>query len=491
MKKLLVSSYSLLLLFCYSMLVSDVRSTLVVSLGFTNSGAEKFITHAASSADGIVRSQSGSNHRIVKGTDGSFILGIIPSGIIHPHTKCYLTAGMDIDPEAFLKEVDFLKSKGIDITNRVWISSKAHLVFPFYKTLDTEMEKRYKGITDIGAKKGTGASAAYKRLRLSIRIGDLYNKDHFDPLLKDIIDFTNDLIKLFKTEVPFCTEQCLNTNDLKKDAASQDAKLSFEKCFTSCAIEPINFNSLSKQYISYAQRLKPFIKDDVELHINNAIKEGLKIVIGGSNGAFNDLLLGPYPYVAPLTTTTSGICAAAGIGPSRIGHVLGVIPAYTTSIGDGPLPTEFTNSDLTKKIVHAQEKSCFNIVKKARYGWIDLVLLRQAILINGIDSIAISKLDELDDFDEILICYDYTIDDKSCDYFPNDPTLYKKIKPIYLPPFKGWKKSIAHAKKFTDLPPEARTFVKKIEMLCGVPINFISVGPRQDQIITVKDLLPW
>ena len=490
MKKLLSYTY----IFCFLTLstIHTYRSTVVVALGFTNGGAEKYITHAASSADIIVRSQSGSNHRIVRGTDGSFMLGIIPSGIIHPHVKCYLTAGMDIDPAEFLKEVQFLKKQGIDIKNRVWISSKAHLTFPFYKTLDQAMEDRYKSsVVDIGAKKGTGASAAYKRLRMGVRIESLYNEKHFALVLKDLVSFTNDLIKLFGTEVPLCAERCVAVDVLKKDASYTDATLVFEKCFTSCAIEPIDFDTLFKQYIAYADQLKVFIKDDVEICVNNALKEGKKVVIGGSNGAFNDLLMGPYPFVAPLTTTTAGICAAAGIGPSRIEHVLGIVPAYLTCIGDGPLPTEFTDPSLVKKIVHAQEKSCFNIVKTARYGWIDLVLLRQAILINGVDSIAISKLDDLDQFDEIYICYDYKINGKSYDYFPNDSDLYKKIEPVYLPPLKGWKKSIAHAKKFTDLPPEARALIKKIEMLCGLPVGFVSFGPKQDQIIIVKDLLPW
>ncbi len=473
---------------CYA---HNYRSIIGIALGFTNSGTEKIMNHLAQSADMIIRSQSGREHRIVIGTDGNFLLGVISSSIVYPHTKCYLTAGMDINPEEFLKEIEFLKEKNIPIADHVFISSKAHVVFPFYKTLDSEMEKRYKEITDIGAKKGTGSLSAYKRLRLSIRVGDLYNKDQFERLLKDIISFTNDLMKLFGTEVPLCTKKCIDLSITKKNNFSKETTRSFEECFASCAIEPIDFDTLFKQYLSYAERLKPFIKDDVEIHINNALKEGKKVIIGGSNGVFNDLLMGPYPYVAPFTTTTAGICASAGIGPSRIAHVLGIVPAYLSRVGDGPLPTEFKDPSFLKKIVIAQEKSCLNVVKKARYGWVDLVLLRQAILINGVDSLVISKLDELSDFDEIYICYDYKIKDTSYDYFPNDSSLYKKIEPVYLPPLKGWKTSITHAKKFTDLPSEARAYIKKIEMLTGVPVGFVSVGPGQDQIIMIKDLLPW
>ncbi len=492
--------------FPHSLHTHNYRSTLVISLGWSNSGLGKVVDFLSKDADVIVRSQSGSywGHRIVIGPDGNFVLGAIPAGIANPNTKCFLTAGMDIDPEEFLKEVAFLKEQGIDPDGRLWISSKAQLIFPFHAILDAEMGKNYHGITDVGARKGTGSASAYKRLRLGMRVETLFDQEYFKLSLNDILKFTNELIRLFGYENPVCKQSCLNHTFFNSlhleeekntqetfDNANKKETDFLKKCISTCTIKPFDFETLQKQYMAYAKQLRPYVRDDVELRINKYILEGKKIIIGGSQGSQLDLLLGTHPYVAPMTTSAAGICAGAGIGPTRIGHTLGVVTAYMTRIGAGPFPSEIKDLHVLKKIKKAQKKTCFNLVTNARHGWIDLVLIREAILINGVDSIIISKLDDLDELDEIFICYDYMIDGKPYDYFPSNSLLYKKIKPVYLKPLPGWKKSTRHAKKFTDLPPEARDFVKKIEMFCGVPVSYVSVGPHHSHIIMVKDLLPW
>lgn len=429
------------------------RGVVIVTTGWSGAGIGKVVDYLAPKAEAIVRSQGGSakGHRVIRRSGNGLNLTLLPAGIVRKNTQCYLTAGMEIDPSVFFAEIDLLKTQNKDVNGRLWVSSRAQVVMPYHRKLDSLMAKKYGIGPDVGSRKGVGSAAAGKRLRIGIRIADLLDPERFKIALKDDLDYANDkLTKIYKEK-------------------------------------PFEYKDVLKLYEAYARRLKPYVKDDAELEINKLLLQGKAVIFEGSQGTFLDVSVGSYPYVGSSSTTSSGICTGAGVGPSRIGHTLGIVQSYTTRIGAGPLPAEIKDNKVLEKIRKAHSSYCEEIPGQ-RYGWVDLVLIRESILINGINSLVISKLDELDTLDEIKICYDYLVDQKNYDYLPPLITKAKNVKPRYIT-MPGWKKSIKDAKRFSDLPQEARDFIKKIELLCSVPISYVSVGPRRDQMITMNDLL--
>lgn len=429
------------------------RGIVVIGTGWGNAGVGKMVDYLADKADIIVRSQGGNEkgHRIVKQTGHGFNLKVLPVGLVRKNTQCYLTGGMEIDPSVFFHEIDFLQEKGIKVEGRLWISAKAHVIMPYHRKLDSLMAKRYNVGDDIGSRKGTGAAASDKRLRLGIRIVDLMNPERFKIVLKESLDYANEILtKVFKEK-------------------------------------PFEFDEIYALYSEYARRFKPYVREDLEITINKKLAEGKAVIFEGAQGTFLDITMGSYPYVSSSSTIAAGVCVGAGVGPSKIGHTLGVTQAYLTQYGIGPFPSKIKNKDVIEQIYKTHEKLC-NARPKERYGWIDLVLLREAILLNGIDSLAITKLDELDGLDEIKICYDYVVDGKNYDYLPALITDAKKIVPRYIT-MPGWKKPTGGVTKFSNLPEAARVYIKKIEALCGVPVSYISVGPKRSQTILYNDLL--
>jgi len=430
------------------------RSVIVIPMGWSGAGVGKVVDHLAETADIVVRGQGGSakGHRVLRRSGDGFNLVLLPSGIIRKNTQCHLAAGMEIDPELFFSEVDLLKSKNIKVEGRLWVSSRAHLIMPYHRDLDDLILKYYRGGADEGSRKGVGSAAADKRLRIGIRVADLLDPERLKVTLRDSINFANELLtKVFE-------------------------------------VKPYQFDEIHKLCTDYARRLRPYVKHEMELEINKLILQGKGVILEGSQGVFLDLSMGSYPYVASSSTTAAGICTGAGVGPRYIGHTLGIVQSYNTLIGSGPLPAEIKDEAVLKRLKKAHSGYCEEI-SDMRYGWVDLVLIRQAILINGVDSLVISKLDELDSLDEIKICYDYVINGKNYDYLPACLNDARKIEPRYIT-IPGWKTSTRNAKSISDLPEAARTFVKKIEVLSGVPISFVSNGSERSQMIKVNDLLP-
>ena len=530
MKKKEVLVVHLFFLFCiinpimsYS---SKPKGIILVGIGMKDMGLGKIAEYFSYSIKHVARSQgSTGGHRVIKRTGHEFKLSMIPSGIMRKDTVCYLTAGMEIEPDLFLEEIAYLQEKNVSTHNRIWISPKAHVVFPYHKTLDDCMSNITQSGIDIGSRKGTGSAAACKRLRIGIRIADLLDPERFRIALQENLTFINNmLVKLFGEK-------------------------------------PYDFDTLYKQYREYAKKLKPYIKDDLEIFLNKKLVSGEAVLFEGAQGSSADISFGAYPYVSSSSTSVAGICTGAGVGPNKISHVIGVVPTYITALGGAPLPTEIkdlseTPSDVLQKIESfPQEKSASlkkkytDIIKNSkstsvkatiemlkaffkeigltkdhalfdektlqqyiedtlntekiekvhtetnqsfpdtiRYGWIDLVMIREAILLNGIDSLVLTKLDTLDDFDEIKICIDYKIGNKSYDYMPSAVQDSKSIEPIYIT-IKGWKKPTSHIKKFSQLPEEARDFIKKIELVAHTTISHISTGPERDQMIICEPLI--
>lgn len=505
------------------------KGVVIIGIGsFINMGLGKVVEYFSYRIKYIVRSQGGSacGHRIVKRPGDEYQINLIPSGIMRKDTTCYLAAGMEIDLEQFLEEIEYLKKRNIMTEGRVWISAKAHIIFPYHKTLDRCMENITESTIDIGSRKGTGAAAAYKRLRIGIRIADLLDADRFKITLGENLSWTNAML----------------------------TKLFDEK--------PYSFDQLYKQYSAYAKQILPYVTDDLELTINKKLLSGNAVLFEGAQGSNTDISFGAYPYVSSSSTSVGGICTGAGVGPNKVSHVVGVLPAYTTALGDAPLPTEFKDitqlpddienqikklpkesqikikekhqkviasvlnnvvekieelykdfisactfltkdhhvRDVKKFTAHAKET--INIAKieethkatnqafadKARYGWIDLVMVREALLLNGVDCLILSKLDALDDFDEIKICIDYKVGDKTYDYMPSIISDHKKIEPHYIT-LKGWKQKTSDIRQFSKLPEEARNFITTIHNLTNLPISYISVGPERDQMIVCDPLI--
>ncbi len=454
MKKLKV-----LLVLCCLMFSAQAwipRSLVITSLGWNSGGVGKYTDYLAERAHIVVRSQSlseGRGNNIIRRAGDGFNLMILPSGVLRKNTQCYLTAGMEIDPEILFKEIELLKSKNKSIEGRLWISSRAQVIMPYHKKLDELIARWYRNGTDEGSRKGLGAAAADKRLRIGIRVADLIDPVRFKEVLRDSVDFANQLLTKIFEEKPFV------------------------------------FEEVYKEYSEYANRIRPYVKHDLEIELNKLILQGKAVIFEGCQGAFLDISMGCYPYVSSSSTTTSGIITGAGVGPRNVGHVLGIVQSYNTLIGKGPMPAEIKDKKVLDKLKKAHSGYCEEI-EDMRYGWVDLVLIREAILINGIDSLAISKLDELDTLDEIKICYDYVLDKKNYDYLPPMINHAKKIEPRYIT-MPGWKTSTRNARSLSDLPEAARAFVKKIELLTGAPISFVSVGPERDQMIVLDDqLLP-
>jgi adenylosuccinate synthase len=425
---------------------------LVILIGaqWGDEGKGKIIDILTSQAKHVVRAQGGNNagHTVVIGQE-EYKLHLIPSGILHPHTNCYIGAGTVIDPEVLIQEIEELESRGIHVKGRLWISPSAHVIFPFHRQLDHLLEQK-KGERSIGTTgRGIGPCYADKANRLGIRIGELMRPDIFSRILKSVLQWKNEeLSKLFGAE-----------------------KLNCEEIF--------------KKYSQYGELLKPFVTHVEEL-INDGVNKEENVLFEGSQGTFLDISLGTYPFVTSSNTVAGGICAGAGVGPTRIDHTLGVVKAYTTRIGNGPLPTEVLGDEnFIDHGIAREDGSTVN--RKRRIGWFDAVLVRTAVNYNGIDSIALTKLDVLDELDAIKICVGYQIHGTRIDHVPCLTDDLEKIIPIY-ETVPGWKTKTTHIDSYDALPKNAKDYLKRIETLCKAPVSMISIGPQREKTIILDNI---
>jgi adenylosuccinate synthase len=425
-------------------------SIIVVGAQWGDEGKGKVIDILTSKALHIVRAQGGNNagHTVIIGEE-EYKLHLIPSGILHPHTQCYIGAGTVIDPEVLIFEMNTLESRGINLSERLWISPAAHIIFPYHRKLDLLLEKK-KGPRAIGTTgRGIGPCYADKANRIGIRLAELLHPNLFSTLLKSALEIKNEeIVKLYDGEA-----------------------LSYEEIFL--------------EYSRYAEHLKPFVANVEEL-VEKAVSKNANVLFEGAQGTFLDTTLGTYPFVTSTSTTAGGICTGAGIGPSSIDHTLGVIKAYTTRVGLGPLPSEVKEGE--EFLDHYQAREFGTTTRrKRRIGWFDAVIARTSTKLNGLNSIAVTKLDILDNLEEIKICVAYTLDGKKVERLPYLVEEQESTVPIYetLP---GWKTPTKDVKEYESLPENAKKYLKRIETLTGVPISMISVGAERDQTIILQDL---
>lgn len=431
------------------------RGLVVMSIGYYEDGKGKLIHGIIQQGDVLVRAQgAGVNGHHFKLNGIEYDLFYLPVGILHDDVKCYLAGGMVFKAPKFFKEIKKLEEQGVHhIKERLRISTNAHLIMPYHEIIDKHAFEAGHVRKGLVLRSGVRPASADKRFGIGIRLADLFS-DGFPELLKTAVDRANDIIvKLYNGT-------------------------------------PVDYKKLLAEYMGYRKEFSPYVRDQVELKLNLLLahRDGPRVIFEGSHSAFLDVTHGDFPYVSAGNTTAAGICAEAGVGPTRIGHTLGVVPAYSIVLHDSPFPTEIKDPKIIKAFNDKRKRK--NPKEKVRYGWPDAVMYRQGIMTNGVNSIAITRLDDLDGLDEIKLGVHYQLDGVDYDYRPPIARDLARVKVSYKT-FKGWKEPIGHVRKFSDLPEEARHFIKTLERVCGVPVTYISVGPDRDQLIQVeKGLLP-
>jgi adenylosuccinate synthase len=424
----------------------DARTTCVVVVGaqWGDEGKGKLVDVLAERADMVVRYQGGANagHTVVTG-ETQFILQQIPSGILHPRVTCIVGNGVVLDPDQLFTELDQLAEKGIDFSGRLVVSDRAHLVLAYHKLLDQASEKS-QNIGTTG--RGIGPTYEDKYGRRGIRVADLRDLAALRPVLAERVARANRLLELMGSTA----------------RAVLDAQMALVERWT--------------------PRLLP-LTADAGLVVHHAVKRGKRVLLEGAQGSLLDVDHGTYPFVTSSNTTAGGAAVGAGIGPTAIHGVLGVVKAYTTRVGNGPLPTEADDPEGRRLRELGGE---FGAVtgRPRRCGWFDATVVRYAVRVNGLTGLAVTKLDVLDTFAEVPVGTAYRLDGSACEEMPSEVDLLGRVKPVYevLP---GWRRSTADARRLADLPVEARRYLDRLEELSGAPVRYVSVGTRRDQIIEV------
>ncbi|MBT9438496.1 MAG: adenylosuccinate synthase [Desulfobacterales bacterium] len=426
-----------------------MSNIVIVGTQWGDEGKGKIVDLLAEFADIVVRFQGGNNAghtMVVKGKQ--FISHLVPSGILQNKT-CIIGNGMVIDPSVLLEEIDYLISKGISVgPDNLKISEKAHIIMPYHKHVDNAREKT-EGDKKIGTTgRGIGPCYEDKATRRGIRFIELIDTEVFIEKVKSIVKEKNFYLKNF---------------------------LSYE------TVDP---ESIINQYNGYAKKLAPYVTN-ISIIIDDALKEGKQVLFEGAQGAHLDIDHGTYPYVTSSSTIAGNACSGAGVGPKKITGVIGIVKAYTTRVGEGPFPAELfdeTGDAIQKKGVEFGATTG----RKRRCGWLDTVILRNAVRLNGLTGIAITKLDVLDGLETVNICTSYEYNGKPVNNFPASLKKLAACKPVYetLP---GWSEDISSIKKFEDLPQNTINYLKRVEELIETPINIVSVGPGRDETIMLKN----
>jgi adenylosuccinate synthase len=425
-----------------------LANVIVIGAQWGDEGKGKITDLLSRSADVVVRSQGGVNagHTVVVAGQ-TFKLHLIPSGILYPNTECIIGSGTVIDPQVLIEEIEQLKALGVTVDN-LHISQTAHITMPYHRKIDQASEES-RGEYKIGTTgRGIGPTYADKSERTGIRVLDLMNSEHLHKQLGWTINYKNVIL---------------------------------EKLYN---LPPLDPEKVIEEYLKYAEYLKPFVVDS-SLKIYEAVQEKKNILFEGAQGTLLDLDHGTYPYVTSSNPIAGGACVGAGVGPTTIDRVIGVAKAYTTRVGEGPFPTEL-NDRVGQLLGDLGAEFGTTTGRRRRCGWFDAVIGRYAVRINGLDCLAITKLDVLDELEEIKVCVAYEIDGEICNHFPTNASHFANCKPVYktLP---GWQEDTTGCRSLGDLPKKALTYLKYLAELMKVPIAIVSVGPGRDQTIIVED----
>ncbi|MBF2003893.1 adenylosuccinate synthetase [Chlorogloeopsis fritschii PCC 6912] len=425
-----------------------MANVIVIGAQWGDEGKGKITDLLSRSADVVVRYQGGVNagHTIVvKGQ--TFKLHLIPSGILYPNTECIIGCGTVIDPQVLIAELDQLKQLGIS-TDNLFISETAHVTMPYHRLIDQASEER-RGSHKIGTTgRGIGPTYADKSERTGIRMLDLMDAEGLRNQLEWTINYKNVIL---------------------------------EKLYNLPLLDP---QKVIDEYLGYAERLRPHVVD-TSLKIYDAIQRRRNILFEGAQGTLLDLDHGTYPYVTSSNPVAGGACVGTGLGPTMIDRVIGVAKAYTTRVGEGPFPTEL-DGEVGELLCARGAEFGTTTGRKRRCGWFDAVIGRYAVRINGMDCLAITKLDVLDELEEIKVCVAYEIDGERCEHFPSSARKFARCRPIYKS-MPGWQQSTANCRTLEDLPRQALDYLKFLAELMEVPIAIVSLGASRDQTIIVED----
>ena len=422
----------------------------VVGLQYGDEGKGKITDVLSAKSDYVVRFQGGNNAgHTVYVRDEKFVLHLLPSGVLQCKGKCIIANGVVVDPKAFITEIEKLEQKG-GRTDHIFISRRAHVIMPYHILLDTYREEEQGGVQIGTTKKGIGPCYEDKIARVGIRMIDLLNPEILREKIEKNLKIKNAL---------------------------------FEKYFE----KPIlDVESIYHEYLKIGERLKERIVD-TELELNEAIKDGKNILFEGAQALMLDIDFGTYPYVTSSSPSTGGVCAGAGVPPTALENLIGVAKAYTTRVGNGPFPTELDN-DLGEKIRQVGGEFGATTGRPRRTGWLDLVSLKHACMINGINNLVITKLDVLTGLETLKIATKYkTEDGKIIDYFTSSTTKLYQYEPVY-EELKGWREDITMARSYDELPENARRYIEFIEEYLGINVYLVSVGPERNQNIIRKEL---
>jgi adenylosuccinate synthase len=429
-----------------------MSNLVVVGTQWGDEGKGKVVDLITAKADMVVRFQGGANagHTLV--VEGKqFIFHIIPSGILYEGKKCLIGNGLVVDPEVLLEEIDSLGKSGIEVdSKRLSLSDKVHIIMPYHKAIDLAKEDA-KGKSKIGTTgRGIGPCYEDKVARTGIRA----------------VDFTD----------PEVLEEKIRTNLKEKNLVL--TKL--------LGAEPLEVEPILEKYLGLAEKLTPYITD-VSIELDQALKKGGKILFEGAQGTHLDIDHGTYPFVTSSNPVAGNACAGAGIGPNQLHHILGIVKAYTTRVGAGPFVTEL--EDETGNYIQEQGKEFGATTgRRRRCGWLDLVVLRDSARLNGLSSLAITKLDVLTGLDQLKVCVGYEIDGEKITSRPASMKKMAQCKPIYKE-MPGWEEDITQARQVDQLPENAQAYIRAIEEMSGIPVSIISVGPGREETIIVQDLL--
>lgn len=411
-------------------------------------GKGKIVDVLTEDAEWIARFQGGNNagHTVEIG-DEKFVLHLIPSGILRDGKRCILGNGIVLDPLGLIDEIEEIKEQGVDPTGRLFISDRAHIVLPYHASQDAGAEQNADDDKKIGTtKRGIGPSYGDKINRIGLRAGDLLSKNIAELLRSKIND---------KNEV-----------------------------LAAMGVTPLDVEQVIAEYIDAANTLREYITDTTSL-LNNAITDGASVLFEGAQGTMLDIDHGTYPFVTSSNATAGGACTGTGVAPNKIDEVCGVVKAYTTRVGEGPFATELLD-ETGEEIRRVGAEFGATTGRPRRCGWFDAVVAKYAVMVNGIDWWAITKMDVLDGFETIKICTAYELDGEQIDHVPSRIEDYARCTPVY-EEVPGWNTPTTNVTSFNDLPEAAKAYVARLEELTGARAGIVSVGPKRSETMFVSE----
>ncbi len=420
-----------------------MSNTILTGAQWGDEGKGKIIDFLTDDADVVVRSQGGNNagHTIILGKE-KFVLHLIPSGILRHKKTCVIGNGVVVDPVALVSEIHGLRQRGIPVGKNFLLSESSHLVMPYHSAIDG-LREASKGKKKIGTtKRGIGPAYGEKMARTGLRVGDMMDAERFRKKFAARLQESNAILR-------------------------------------SLGGKPLSRRPIETAYLAAAEELRPFVCNTV-VWLHNAMASGKNLLFEGAQGTFLDIDHGTYPFVTSSNTTAGGACTGSGVPPHRMDRVIGVMKAYTTRVGEGPLPTE--SKDLSDAL-HAKGREFGATTGRARRcGWLDVVATRYANMVNGFDELAVTNLDGLDDVPSIQVCTGYRLDGKVHRVPPTSIEDWERCEPVYVK-LPGWMTPTEKISRWKDLPVQARNYVERLSEWTGVPVSIVSVGPDRDQTI--------